>query len=719
MRSGTLSIGPVGTSIVIGNSNATVDISGSRVDISGGTSSMLLAASGVNIESVGNANLTTTMGNIQITGAGGVTIDSTMNDVAITGAPNVNIAASTNINIGGGANIVDISGSGVLIGVGATTLEPLRFVKLSDGSGAYIDMSGGKIDISGDDVSITGSSGSSLNLRGQQIHIGNTNSVVTVPGHLIVDSKVVQDLSATHLDVSGATRLAYDTGNVLIGNSNATVDISGSRVDISGGIFYMLGTSGVNIEGGNNSNFKTTAGEIQITGAGGVTIDSTMNDVAITGADNVHIAASANINIGGGANIVDISGSGVLIGVGATTLEPLRFVKLSDGSGAYIDMSGGKIDINGDDVSITGGPTSITLQSQNINIENQENAMNLSIGPGTGITTDVSLNATGTAFINADGGLFLTSGGPTSIIESGGTLEIKSTTFDITIGATTGATVSTTGEVAVINATNATSTTTGSLQTLGGLGVAQAAYIGTTLDVTGAVTGDSLTDGTATLTGGALTNVSGITFSDPSGSSISKNSFGGNSLDISSNIVYFNGSQVGMGISSGIGNYRLEVEGNDPFHYAARFNSTGSTENSQVYVSGGSDGIAIEGTSNLSNEYSLRCNGGPGGGTSSGTIPLFWVGQDGKVGIGRGNSNLPITPLDVSGATTIRGQLDVSGGSVVTSGDITAAAGIVTTKGIVIDASGITLDGSSNITAAQHLVIFRILPTMVTAGDSI
>jgi len=201
---GTLSIGPVGTSIVIGNSNATVDISGSRVDISGGASSCSLSSVGVNIESVGNANFTTTAGDIQITGAGGVNIAAAAaaginigggaTTVDISGATSVDISggtttldATTALNIGpisqniaignssanvdisglivdisGGTQVKLIDGSGaniniasgrILLDVSSSVLNPfLGQIKLSDGSGAYIDMSGGKIDISGDEM---------------------------------------------------------------------------------------------------------------------------------------------------------------------------------------------------------------------------------------------------------------------------------------------------------------------------------------------------------------------------------------------------------------------------------------------------------------------------------------------------------------------------------------------------------------------------------------
>ena len=152
--------------------SSTVDISGDTVRIDG--------ASGVSIEAGNNSNFTTTVGDIQITGAQGV-------------------------KIGGGANIVDISGLGVLIGVGATTLEPLRQIKLSDGSGAYIDMSGGKIDISGDDVTITGSSGSSLNLRGPKINIGESDSTTDISGTLKVRGEL-------QMDTSGGVVVAVDTG---------------------------------------------------------------------------------------------------------------------------------------------------------------------------------------------------------------------------------------------------------------------------------------------------------------------------------------------------------------------------------------------------------------------------------------------------------------------------------------------------------------------------
>ena len=166
----------------------------------------------MSIEAGNNSNFTTTVGDIQITGAQGV-------------------------KIGGGANIVDISGLGVLIGVGATTLEPLRQIKLSDGSGAYIDMSGGKIDISGDDVTITGSSGSSLNLRGPKINIGESDSTTDISGTLKVRGEL-------QMDTSGGVVVAVDNGST--GGRIQTVVMNRTA-----GLIRM---KNVTIEGGATSN---------------------------------------------------------------------------------------------------------------------------------------------------------------------------------------------------------------------------------------------------------------------------------------------------------------------------------------------------------------------------------------------------------------------------------------------------------------------------------
>ena len=213
------------------------------------------------------------------------------------------------------------------------------------------------------------------------------------------------DCTTAQLDISGGINVTgpsrlTDLSGDYIDMSGGKIDISGSRVEMNGGTSSMLLASGVNIEGGNNSNFTTTVGEVLISGAGGVRINST--------------------------NIVDISGVGVLIGVGATTLEPLRQIKLSDGSGAYIDMSGGKIDISGDDITLTGGPTSIILQSQNITLRSQPGHMAgaINIGDPDGLSVidisgDIAKLAV-TAFscntlaasgnINANAGLDVTGG---------------------------------------------------------------------------------------------------------------------------------------------------------------------------------------------------------------------------------------------------------------------------------------------------------------------
>ena len=241
-----LNIGPVGTTIAIGNSSATVDISGLTVDISGGT-----------------VKVTSTTGDVELIGAHDATMQSIANDVVILAAQNFEATGSTNVLVTASTGFVNVTGAG----------------------------------------------GVNIAAAAAGINIGGGATTVDISGATSVDISG----GTTTLDATTALNIGPISQNIAIGNSSATVDISGSTVDISGGTSVKLSDG-----------------------------------------------SGANINIASGLIHLDVNST--ILG------QTLGQIKLTDGSGAYIDMSGGKIDISGDHVTITGGPTSISLKSQTINI---------------------------------------------------------------------------------------------------------------------------------------------------------------------------------------------------------------------------------------------------------------------------------------------------------------------------------------------------------------
>ena len=269
---GTLSIGPVGTSIAIGNPTATVDISGSTVGIDGHT----------RVDICGN------------------TACLKMDALGAT------LMSTSTVVIGGGAPTVDISGQTVNINVGETHGLPLRQIKLTDGSGAYIDMSGGKIDISGDHVTLTGGP-TSISLKSQTINIGEAGGTVDIKGTVQIDAGhiVIKDISATNIDVSGA--LTVNGGTIDMSGTNTAVGFQALKLNTTGSNNTATGYQALQDNTGNNNVgvgfralYKNTTGHGN-TAVGENTIGSPLGGVDMTGSDNVAMGAAALYQITDGS----------------------------------------------------------------------------------------------------------------------------------------------------------------------------------------------------------------------------------------------------------------------------------------------------------------------------------------------------------------------------------------------------------------------------------
>jgi hypothetical protein len=273
-------------------------------------------------------------------------------------------------------------------------------IKLSDGSGAYIDINGGKIDISGDDVSITGSSGSSLHLKGPKISIGQAGGTVDLSGNVdasgTITANSLTDGTATLTGgaLSGATTIDGN-GDLTMGTITMTgfsVDANGATTtksidNTNGGITNAGAIAGATsvtasgaIQGGSLTDGTATltggalSGASTVTGSGGNITFSNAGSLEINGSSSLHLNTlfySSSITMGqditivnnntgvskgrlilntaGGDDVVGNASIELTAAQGSIALEGKKKIKLSEtGNGAYIDISGGEIDISGD-----------------------------------------------------------------------------------------------------------------------------------------------------------------------------------------------------------------------------------------------------------------------------------------------------------------------------------------------------------------------------------
>ena len=230
-------------------------------------------SSGVTIDAAAASSFTTSGGILTLDGAGGVTIDGNSSEVDITttgtvdiNAGNIDISGST-VDISGGThvNLTDGSGANINIASGLIHLDvnstilgqTLGQIKLTDGSGAYIDMSGGKIDISGDHVTITGGP-TSISLKSQTINIGEAGGTVDIKGNVKVDDAVtfvVKDISATNIDVSGA--LTVNGGTIDMSGTNTAVGYQALQDNMDGSNNVAIGYQALST---NDASFNTAVG---------------------------------------------------------------------------------------------------------------------------------------------------------------------------------------------------------------------------------------------------------------------------------------------------------------------------------------------------------------------------------------------------------------------------------------------------------------------------
>lgn len=418
---GTINIGSVegrfdssinGGTVNIGtdsDSNADININGSRDDNNPEDSTTSIAGSNVNIGNGSNdvaitdSNITST-DNTTIVGNADPKEDSTS---AITGS---NITSDGDVNLGGNLNIS--AGSDIVAGngdnSGSVNFGPVEGSTISSGS---ITIDGGS-EVGGDGVNI----GSDTTVT-----VGDgadsTGSITAGSDGISVSAPEGESASGSLIVNEGGSVTTTDNGKLDIGGS---VDVNGGGNVDAEGIITVGDNGGLTVDGSDSDNKGSVNGS-SITSNGGT----------IAVGDNGSITSDTDITFGGDSDI-DVSAGGSITAGGSVTVEGTADVDVVSGQITVgSDESGGNFVVNGGTVDVT--------DDGSINING--NGQSGDTGNGDMTVTGGQVNV-GEGSITAEGDMNVNDGGVVNVgtdpekpgsIEVGGDANFNAGS-DVTIG---------------------------------------------------------------------------------------------------------------------------------------------------------------------------------------------------------------------------------------------------------------------------------------------
>ena len=326
--------------------------------------------------------------------------------------------------------------------------------------------------------------------------------------------------------VTGATTLSTATtgglqaqaiGNVTPGTGAFTTGTYSSTVDVTGATTLSTATTG---------GLQAQAIGNVTPGTAAFTTGTFSSTLGVTGATTLSTATAGGVQAQAIGNVTPGTGAfTTLTASGATTITDTT-ESTSAGTGALIVSGGVGIAKNlnvtgsaiiGGNLTVQGTLTAIqstTLDVSDLNITVAKGAGNAAIANGAGITVDgagatiLYTNATDTWNLNK--GLVVTTGSLSSTLNVTGATTLSTATTgglqaqaigNVTPGTgafttvTNSGVLTSNGNLVAASGTASTNTTTGALVVAGGTGISGAAYIGSTLGVTGATTLSTATTG--------------------------------------------------------------------------------------------------------------------------------------------------------------------------------------------------------------------------------
>jgi fibronectin-binding autotransporter adhesin len=461
---------------------------------------------GANINTAGVVSATGNVigGNIET--AGLITATGTITGANITGA---NLLTGGIVSAGGnitGANLITSGLATVTGNITGGNIITGGAVSATGAISATANVIGGNIQTTGSitaglTISATGNiTGGNVNTAGLISTTGNITSAANIAGGNVLSTLLVQG------SILSATANIFSSANIT-----ATDAFLGARLSLSGNVISQIATTS-NIAGGNLNTFGLVSATGNLTtatgnlNAGNAIISTLVQGTTLSASGNI-VGANANIstttNLGvGSVGYLSVLGSAsdpIVRGAGSATVG---LIFSSAGTGNYVFNNGSSVTlgtntgmtVNGfgqNYLAVKGGgslsPITLAAEGTDTNIA-------ITVTPkGTGnVNTGANISATGTITGGnvRTGGLVSATGNITGgNISTGGTIDSS--------GASTAGSYSTVGNITGGNV-------------LGGANVNAVLHSGTTVSVTGTITGASVVGGVMTGTSLSVTgNITG------------------------------------------------------------------------------------------------------------------------------------------------------------------------------------------------------------------
>lgn len=444
--------------------------SGAQVNIAGGTTQILEAASSISLQAP-----TITIGGV-----------GTPATVRTSTAPLLNVQGNNLVDYGtitssvsSGKIVISNTGfpgaltlSGAPISI-ATTGTGITQVNIQDVNNTAVNLNSSFTEttlVSGGSTILI-SSGAAVNIAGGTTQILNGSAKGTISAPTVTvgaagNSATIQTTTSLALNIQTANLVDYGT----ITSSVAAGRISVSNVTFAGALTLSGALSTISMTGAGASIV-----EIQDVNLAGININSSYTLDAGAGlGSSALIASGSQVNIAGGTTQILNAGSTAIIqsptitigaagnaAIASTTTAPIlhmETVNLVDNGTITSSVAGGQIVIDNTGMAgalvLSGAPNAITTTGSGATAITVQGLGATSVDVQSSYTLDAGMASTNTVAMLANAGQLTVEGGVTLTLESGSTVTVQSPTVTVGVAGNAATIKTTTANLLSINTNN-------------------------------------------------------------------------------------------------------------------------------------------------------------------------------------------------------------------------------------------------------------------------